>query len=777
MTAPAAVVLRRWLMTIWLVTVVVLPLWLWLNWQSLKPAETSLLSLLPETELSALEKSLLAKISAASGNTLLLMLEPAGAAISDEDILRLRTTLEGSGLFASIGTDPAMAARTGVALFPWRYHLLEPGLRARLLSGDEQAGALIVDARLRQLYSPTGMANAGTLEDDPFGFFQGWLLSWLPAGVRMREGAIEVAGGAIVLTAVLKGSGLDLATQFSLAEQLSTLQTEATIRGQHLRLGGVPAFAAHNAIAARSEVSTIGFGSTAGIIILVLLAFRSLKPLGLALLVIGCGIGTGAAVCLLVFGHIHLLTWVFGAALLGIAIDYAMHVMATAIGDPHWRPDQGIARVLRPTALGLLSSLLGFATLLLTPFPVLAEIGTFALSGLAMAWLTCMTLAGPLLKGWRPALTSTAMNLADRIARGRNHLFSRWGVAALIASACLPGLWLLSPDDRITALQASDSPIALDDAIIRDHLPARFASQFFVIEAVDTDALLRRERTLFERLATIVPGIRPYGLSKLLAPADEQQQAINALSTRLTDTGEAERLYRAIGYQSDLAAAEHHRQADAVHQTLDPATLSAALPPPWSMLWAGCSDGTCRSIVLLDTIEDKTALNAIDIEGVRFLDQVNLLSERFGLIRIEAVRMLGVAIVLVTLLLAAIWGVRPALRISAVPCLGLAVAFAWLGYSGALYSVFNVFALLLVFGLGIDYAVFQYTNTGQSTIETSRTELAILLSALTTLLAFGLLATSDTTVIAAFGSTLSAGIIACWLLSPLARPSPPTTDS
>ncbi len=94
-------------------------------------------------------------------------------------------------------------------------------------------------------------------------------------------------------------------------------------------------------------------------------------------------------------------------------------------------------------------------------------------------------------------------------------------------------------------------------------------------------------------------------------------------------------------------------------------------------------------------------------------------------------------------------------------------AFASLGVLGLLgqsISLFNVMALLLVLGIGVDYGLF-FRETG--TVHAS-TFLAIAMSALTTLLAFGLLAFSRTAAISAFGLTILIGICVAFLLSPMA---------
>jgi predicted exporter len=95
-----------------------------------------------------------------------------------------------------------------------------------------------------------------------------------------------------------------------------------------------------------------------------------------------------------------------------------------------------------------------------------------------------------------------------------------------------------------------------------------------------------------------------------------------------------------------------------------------------------------------------------------------------------------------------------------VACL---VGIAVTTLTGSTLNLFNLLALVLVVGIGIDYTLF-FAEQAQS----QSTLLAITLSAMTTLLSFGLLSLSETHAIHSFGLTTLSGIFVAWLLSPLA---------
>ena len=90
-----------------------------------------------------------------------------------------------------------------------------------------------------------------------------------------------------------------------------------------------------------------------------------------------------------------------------------------------------------------------------------------------------------------------------------------------------------------------------------------------------------------------------------------------------------------------------------------------------------------------------------------------------------------------------------------------------LGLFGQPLQLFNVLALMLLLGMGIDYGIFLIEHRGDASAW-----LAVCVGAASTWLSFGLLGLSQTPALRAFGLTLLFGIGLVWLISPLFRPPP-----
>jgi predicted exporter len=85
---------------------------------------------------------------------------------------------------------------------------------------------------------------------------------------------------------------------------------------------------------------------------------------------------------------------------------------------------------------------------------------------------------------------------------------------------------------------------------------------------------------------------------------------------------------------------------------------------------------------------------------------------------------------------------------------------------GVLLSVFHLVALLLVLGIGLNYALFLERVAADSK-ERARTRLALAVCSISTIATFGILSFSSTPVLSAMGSTVAVGAMLSLLMSAL----------
>lgn len=153
-----------------------------------------------------------------------------------------------------------------------------------------------------------------------------------------------------------------------------------------------------------------------------------------------------------------------------------------------------------------------------------------------------------------------------------------------------------------------------------------------------------------------------------------------------------------------------------------------------------------------------------ELEGVRFVNTTaevaqSLAHYRDGVFTALLITMGLIALLLTVALRGGAWARWLPTFVSVALTLGV------LGWLGIAFSLFTVLPLVLVVGLGADYAIVLYGEKDATAAGNS-----VFLAASSTLLAFGLLAFSSTPALHAFGLTLSIAMAAVLVTTVLLRP-------
>jgi predicted exporter len=676
-------------------------------------------------------------------------------------------------------------SRIGAFYFPYRFQLLSERTREQLRRGDWSAFEQDLVARY---YAPGSLLTSALIESDPLLLLPGFLgerAGSAPGALKLEDGYLSATLGErthVLLSAELAASPFSLAVQDRLAPVIEALRGELQDRfpGASLMVAGVLPHAVAGTARAQVEMSTVGLGSTLGVVLLFQLVFRSWRPLALSLGLIVVGCVGGFAACLAVFGHVHLLTLVFGASLVGISVDYALHYFCEyfRLGNA-WSPQAALRHIFPGITLGLITSVIGFAGLFIAPFPGLQEMAVFSSTGLLFTY-GCVV-------AWFPLLTKTPL-ATDRsrlleFVGGYARLWRRRPARLALAGAALAlGLlcvgWLrLEVQDDIRLFQALDPDVLAEQEQIRSVIGRVPAAQFFLVEGRDSAELLEREEALTAKLRALerkrVLGSHMAMSDAVPSPARQAENRKLLASLIGDDGGTLKRLTDSVGLKAPLL--QSYLDAFAASGIQPPLSLAQWLDDPLSddqsYLWLGPSDRGVIAAVSLDDVRDPGTLRALQNpeQGVHFVDNVADLSELFAQHRRTTTILTLASYALVTLILQIRYGFRGGLIVMAAPALAAVASLGVLGLLGQPLSLFNVMALLLVLGISVDYGLF-YRETGA---KSESTMLAIMLSAVTTILSFGLLAFSSTAAIQAFGLTVMIGIGVAVLVSPLAGKGKP----
>jgi predicted exporter len=760
----------------WLLVVLAIALHQWHFWHQGR-LDTDVLALLPEDEQAPEVAQATRVLAERASRQVVVMVGAHEWQQARRAAAAWRGALQQAG--APLQALPAPdAAGLSVALDfyrPWRDRLLTPAQRQRL---EGAAPASLVPAALAALYQPGAGLRLSDWAADPLGLWPAW---WQArAGetrARPRDGELSVSADGtewVVMPFETTGAAfaLDGNARHGDALRAAANAARGAVPGAQVLAAGIPLHAEAAAVQANREINTIGWGSLAAVLLLVWLAFRSLRPMllvGLSLLV-----GTAAAlsVTAAVFGSVHLITLVFGASLVGVAEDYGIHWFASRQGQPGVAPRSLMRQLLPGLALALATSVLAYLALGLAPFPGLRQMALFSASGLVAAFLTVLCWF-PWLDRSRVPLTRFSSWLGGTLARWPRLGLSRRhaGLYAAVGAACVAGLWLLKTNDDVRQLQASPAALVQGQRDVGRLLGETGPVQFYLVRGSSAEQVLAREELLKNRLEPLVAEGALLGWRAVSdwVPSLERQQADAALTAR-AETQVLAGVNAALGENLQ-------RPAFSAAGLTPERWLADPVSAPLRPVWLGeASPGMHASVVMLRGLHGsaqlpRLAAAAQGLEGVRWVDKTSDISSLLGRYRVSMGWLLLLGHAAVLLALAWRYG-RSAWRAWLPTVIASIVTLAALGALQQPLQLFNVLALALLLGVGVDYGVFLLEHRGDGAAW-----VAVALGAASTWLAFGLLALSATPALRAFGLTLLIGLALVGVLAPALRAPPHTPPS
>ncbi|MGO4765439.1 MMPL family transporter [Cupriavidus sp. 2KB_3] len=733
--------------------------------------DTDVMALLPTSERTAAADRVLRRLADSVAQEVVVLVGSPDWARTRAAAQRFsQATAQGGTLLQPVDKIAAFDFDKALDFYrPWRDHLLTDAQRQQLQQGNPDQLAQQALTRLYQLSTGPRLTDWAA---DPLGLWQDWWLSRAAVTrVQDRDGLAALSGDGkewVLLTYRITKPAFSVSGSTDYSDLLRTAGAAARQGDADVRVvaAGIPLHAEAAAAQANFEMNVIGWGSLAAVLLLVWLAFRSLRPIVLVGLSLAIGTAAAISATAIVFDRVHLITLVFGASLVGVAEDFGIHYFVSRQALPRATPPSVMRHLLPGMALALATSVVAYLALGIAPFPGLRQMALFSAVGLVAAFLT-VVLWFPLLD--RGALRPTRVSnwLAESLARWPRVRADRRTALALGALALfiVPGIWQVRIVDDVRQLQSSPPALIEAQRLTGRLLGTPSPAQFVLVRGATPDEVLAREEAV---KAVLAPTIRRGELAGFLAisdwvPSAARQRADAALAGR-QEAAVRERVARTLGGSIAAPAAS---PADAV-LTL-PAWLANPVSGTLRHLWLDREGSGYASVMLLRGLENPAVMSGIaaavnTVQGAEWSDRIADLSFLLHHYRVLMSWLLLAGAAGVALLLAWRYG-RAGWRALAPTLLAAAFSVAVLGWLGVPLQLFSVLALALLLGVGVDYGIFLLEHPGDGVSWT-----AIVLGAASTLLAFGLLALSSTPALHAFGMTMLSGVGAVWVLSPWFRP-------
>jgi predicted exporter len=579
-----------------------------------------------------------------------------------------------------------------------------------------------------------------------------------------------------------------------------------------LLLSGPGVFSVDARMTIEHEALRLSLLSTALIVSLLLLVYRSLPTLLIGLLPVACGALAGVAAVALGFGVVHGITLGFGVTLIGESVDYSIYLFiqspggraagagtanAAAPSNTATTSNAAARSLWRTIGLGVLTSICGFASLLPSSFPGLAQLGLFSISGLAAAAAVTRFVLPQLPVRLKVAdLAPLGAAAARLIARAR----LPWGVAAGLALAC--ALVLFHDRDRLWNRDLSAlSPVSADaqalDAAMRTDLGAPDIGDLVVVNADSEQVALQRAESVGARLDALV-GQQVIGgydsaarflpsaytqaarqaslpeqaqlrsrLALVAASLDLKVDALQPFVQQLTAARTAAPLTRA-----DLDGTSFALGADALLWQRDGA-WHALLPLRPPATGAGAPvDGEGGGADEINIERVRAAVADVAPDHVLVMNIKHELDALYGSYLAEAVHLSLAGLgAIVALLLVALRSAARAARVVAPLLLAVLVVAAGFTLAGTRLTILHLVGMLLIVAVGSNYALFFDRRAADHDPAALPLTLASLLIAnACTVIGFGVLAFADVPVLSALGSTVAPGTLLALLFAALLAP-------
>jgi len=454
--------------------------------------------------------------------------------------------------------------------------------------------------------------------------------------------------------------------------------------------------------------------------------------------------------------------------LLGEAVDYPTYLFMQA--RPGEALGEALARIGTTLRLAVLTTVLGALAMALSSFTGLAQLGVFTVVGVAAAGAATRWVV-PAVLPVRPDLPAAGRGLPwlDRFADAARH--ARRPAAALVLGALAVVAWKHDRlwDDDLSSLTPVSASAKRLDRDLRAELGAPDLRYLVVARAATREAALQASEAMAAWLDDAVRRgwLAGFDVASTYLPSKRTQEARRAalperevLATRL-DGALRDSPFRAGGFAPFLLDVARARTAP----LLDMRDLEGtALAFRVESLLVRNDDGWNALATLRAVSAPAELAREASAHGTEFIDLKAESNTLVATYKNQALRYIALGLACIAALLAFALGARGAARVMAPTLAAVALDVALLLLLGKRLSLFNLVALLLVVGVGLNYALF-FAGRYADSADKRRAQRAVAVCAGTTLSAFGCLALSRIPVLHEIGMTVALGASLALLLA------------
>ncbi len=692
--------------------------------------------------------------------------------LSDEALAeanrKLTDKLSNSPLFSKVVNQASALGREGLEFVVDNRYLLSRKTLSDVLTKEGFDEAL--EARIRGLTSVEASIEKKHLRRDPTGEVIALLEDW--QGKLSKHRRPEQLHGVwfssdhqrTLILAEIGVSATQLDNQTKAINTVRNAFDEIKVEGLKIVMTGPAAFAVESGEDIKGDVRLLTWLAIIFVTLFLWLVYRSIPMLLLVFAPLLAGIVAATAGILLLHDQIHGITLAFGITLAGVAVDYPIHLL-TGLTRAKGRDMTYVAKIWPTLKLGVISTVIAYAAFLLSGFGGLQQLGLFTIIGLATAalfsrWVLPLLLRSDVERRQGLATLHQMLTAFAGTAAKARYLVVVFGVTALagLLVTNLPVMHL-----NVDSLSPIKDSRRAEGKMLRDDLGYWYGGRMLVLSADNKEAILQLSEHIEPYLNELISNGQLTGFdmaSQFLPSMARQQRNIDAFSNPQSIKINLEQALQATKFkpavfkpfidQLDEVANSHPINIDDLIND----DIGKRLQP----LIFDFEEGAA-GVVLLHGVIDEGGVRrfAAEHDGVLFMHLKTSATELVAR-SVDRVALTMIACILAIYFVMA-WSFKSLFRPFKImiPTFSAAVVTAGLlVFFDCPLSIFHLISLMLVIGLGLDYALFFNRLPGNSE-EWNTTFKSLWVCGFTTILVFGILVLSQTPPLKAIGMTVGIG--------------------
>ena len=574
----------------------------------------------------------------------------------------------------------------------------------------------------------------------------------------------------------------------ALFDRLNTVieQLKASHPDVEISYHGLPASGYCNSTQIKHDLTTTIAGALVLVLIFLLVCFRRWDSIPLLLLPVVFGTLFGLTMMYWLKGEFSLLALGIGGVVLGVALNYVLHVMThhRYVSDP----EQLLRDQVKPVLLGCITTIGSFSGLLFIHTDLLRDFGLFAAFAILGATLFSLIWLPHMLKPVNRPFPA----FLDRINAWPVDRKKPLIAVIVVLTAIFVGAYLIGGTHFDTDMYnlGSDYPMVKhSEKLLREKTYTGDKTQYFASqgqtmeEAIEHFGILRQKLDSLQSLG-LVKSYTP--TNDLLVSLDRQQERIDAWHRYWNDSRLAtvRQLINATAPAADLRpeafetffeAAKADYTCDALYEAnvIPQGYLSTLMEQSYDGTWlcftsVRCQNDSVRSadsdyIRICNAVSSDPHLLVLDTYYYT-TDTLLQMSSDF-----DRLQWLSMVFVLLVLWLSFRFNIKYTL-------LGfMPILLSWLIVLGAMNifgQQFNLISIIIstfIFGIGVDYSIFVMHGLTREHLAYHKT--AILLSAVTLLVTVGSMLLAVHPAIRSVGFSTLVGLLSAIILSYVVQPA------